>query len=123
MICRYGRLPAYPSVFLKLTGLWVREFDDLLTDVLPRFAHQEQTRRQRADRQRAPGAGRHADLAATNQIIMTVIWLRQYPPNEVLGYLFRVSDSTASRMVARILPLLEAVGRVTMRMPDPGKKQ
>ncbi len=123
MICRYDRLAAHPTVFLKLTGLRVTEFDDLLTDVLPRFAHQEQMRRQRADRQRGPGAGRRADLAATNQILLTVIWLRQYPTNEVLGYLFGVSDSTASRVLARILPLLEAAGRDTMRMPDPGKKR
>jgi Helix-turn-helix of DDE superfamily endonuclease len=29
---------------------------------------------------------------------MTVIWLRRYPTNEVLGYFFNVSASTASRM-------------------------
>jgi hypothetical protein len=43
---------------------------------------------------------------------LTIIWLRQYPTNELLGYLFGVSDSTASRILARVLPLLEAAGGV-----------
>jgi hypothetical protein len=123
MICRYDTLHRYPTVFLQMTGLRVREFDDLLTDVLPRFAAAEQRRLARADRQRAVGGGRHSDLAARDQILLTVVWLRQYPTNEVLGFLFGVSDSTTSRIRARMLPLLEAAGGDTMRMPDPGKKR
>jgi len=60
------------------------------------------------------GGGRHADLARTNQLLLTIIWLRQYPTNEVLGFLFGVSDSTASRILARLLPLLEGTGKDTM---------
>lgn len=45
-----------------------------------------------------------------------------YPTNEVLGYLFDVSDSTVSRIIHRVVPLLERAGRDTMRMPDPGRK-
>jgi hypothetical protein len=123
MICRYDYLRRYPSVFLQMTGLRLNEFADLLTDLLPRFAAAEQRRLARSDRQRAVGGGRHADLAARDQFLLTVIWLRQYPTNEVLGFLFGVSDSTASRIRARVLPLLEAAGRDTMRMPDPGKKR
>ena len=123
MIARYDMLARHPHIFLTMTGLRVAEFEDLLSDVLPALAQYEQQSQQRADRRRAPGGGRHAELARTNQILLTVIWLRQYPTNEVLGYLFGVSDSTASRVLARVLPLLEAAGRDTMRMPDPGKKR
>jgi hypothetical protein len=66
----------------------------------------EQTRLQRPDRRRAQGGGRHADLAARDQILLALIWLRQYPTNQVLGFLFGVSDSTASRVVNRLVPLL-----------------
>src|SRR5436189_1469200 len=120
MICRYDQLRRYPTVFLKMTGLRLNEFETLLTDMLPRIAAADRTRLQRADRRRAPGAGRHADLARTNQLLLTVVWLRQYPTNEVLGFLFGVSDSTASRARARCLPALEQAGKDTMRMPDPG---
>lgn len=123
MICRYDQLRRYPTVFLKMTGLRVNEFEQLLTDMLPHIAQAERARLQRADRRRAVGAGRHADLSRTNQLLLTIIWLRQYPTNELLGYLFGVSDSTASRILARVLPLLEAAGKDTMRMPDPGRKR
>jgi len=123
MICRYDYLRRYPTVFLKMTGLHLNEFAALLDDMLPRFDAAEQTRLYRTDRQRATGGGRRADLAPRDQILLAVLWLRQYPTNEVLGFLFGVSDSTASRILARLIPLLEAAGRDTMRMPDPGRKR
>jgi hypothetical protein len=122
MICRYDNLRRYPTVFLKMTGLRLNEFADLLDDMLPRFASAEQTRLRRADRRRAIGGGRHADLASRDQILLAVLWLRQYPTNEVVGFLFGVSDSTVSRTLGRLLPLLSASGKDTMRMPDPGRK-
>jgi DDE superfamily endonuclease/Helix-turn-helix of DDE superfamily endonuclease len=122
MICRFDNLRRYPSVFLKMTGLRVGEFADLLDDMLPRLASAEQTRLARPNRRRAKGGGRHADLTPRDQILMAVLWLRQYPTNEVLGFLFAVSDSTASRILSRLVPLLEASGKDTMRLPDPGRK-
>jgi hypothetical protein len=122
MICRFDYLRRYPTVFLKMTGLRLNEFADLLDDMLPRFSGAEQTRLQRGNRRRAIGGGRHADLAPRDQILLAIIWLRQYPTNEVLGFLFSVSDSTASRVLSRVIPLLEAAGKDTMRLPDPGRK-
>ena len=122
MICRFDNLHRYPTVFLKMTGLRLNEFADLLDDMLPRFAQAEHTRLERPNRRRAKGGGRHADLAPRDQLLLAVIWLRQYPTNEVLGFLFGVSDSTASRLLSRLVPLLEASGKDTMRMPDPGRK-
>ena len=123
MIARYDNLVRYPGVFLRLTGLRLGEFEQLLDDMLPRLKDHNRARLQRRNRKRAVGAGRHDQLLATNQILLTVIWLRVYPTNEVLGFLFGVSDSTASRIIGRVLPLLEASGRDTMRMPDPGRKR
>jgi hypothetical protein len=123
MICRYDQLRRHPLVFLKMTGLRLGEFEQLLTDMLPQIAEAERARLQRGDRRRALGGGRHAELARTNQLLLTIIWLRLYPTNEVLGYLFGVSDSTVSRILSRMLPLLEAAGKDTMRMPDPGRKR
>ena len=122
MICRFDNLRRYPTVFLKMTGLRLNEFADLLDDMLPRLAAAEHARLHRSSRRRAIGGGRHAELVARDQILLAVIWLRQYPTNEVLGFLFAVSDSTVSRVVNRLVPLLEASGKDTMRMPDPGRK-
>jgi hypothetical protein len=41
----------------------------------------------------------------------------------VLAYLFGVGEWTVSRAIARVLPILEASGRDSMRRPDPGKKR
>ena len=120
---RYHYLSRYPLVFAKLTGQRLNEFEGLLDDVLPRFGEAEIARLSRPGRQRAIGGGRDSELDGRDQVLLTVIWLRQYPTHEVLGYLFGVSDSTVSRVIGRVLPLLEQAGRDTMRLPDPGRKR
>jgi DDE superfamily endonuclease len=121
MICRLPRLRQHPAVFRHLTGLTPDLFDALAADVLPAFAAAEHARKDRPDRQRAIGGGDAFDLGPADQLLLTVLWLRHYPTQEVLGYLFGVSDSTAKRAIDRCLPLLERAGRGTMRMPDPGQ--
>lgn len=106
-----------------MTGLRLNEWADLCTDLLPRVHAAEPHRLTRPTRQRAVGAGRHAVIHPRDHILLTVVWLRHYPTNDVLGFLFGVSDRTAARIIARVLPLLEAAGRDTMRMPDPGRKR
>lgn len=123
MIMRYENLNQHPGVFLSMTGLRVSEFDQMYRDILPAYQAAEARRLDRADRQRAVGGGLSPELDARDQILLTVIWLRIYPTNEVLGYLFGVSDSTVSRIIHRVLPVLEQGGRDTMRMPDPGRKR
>ncbi len=123
MILRYAHLSRHPAVFLSLTGLRVPEFDTLAADLRLTHATRERDRLARPDRRRAIGAGHPFELAPRDQLLLTVVWLRQYPVHEVLGYLFSVSDSTVSRLLATWLPLLEAAGRDTMRLPDPGRKR
>jgi len=121
MILRYHHLACQPRVFRAMTGLAVAEFDALAADVLPRLAADEYVRLRRPARQRAIGGGRRYELAARDRLLLAVVWLRRYPTNQVLGYLFGVSEPTARRAVGRVVPLLEADGRDGMRLPDPGK--
>ena len=123
MIMRYEYLKQHPIVFLKMTGLRVNEFDALIDDVLPQFVQAEYKRLERANRQRQIGGGRNSDMDGGDQILLTVVWLRVYPTHEVLGYLLGVSDSTVSRIIQRVLPILEQAGRDRMRLPDPGRKR
>ena len=120
---RYEHLSQYPIVFQKCTGLTVTQFDQLIEDVQPQYVEAEERRLSRPQRRRAIGAGHPYELEMGDQILLTVIWLRLYPIHEVLGYLFGVSDSTVSRLIDRVLPILEQAGRDTMRLPDPGKKR
>jgi hypothetical protein len=123
MIMRYEHLSQHAIVFQKCTGLTVPVFDQLVKDVLPLYLEAEERRLSRPHRQRAIGAGHPFELDVRDHLLLTVIWLRLYPIHEVLAYLFDVSDSTVSRLIERVLPILEQSGRDGMRLPDPGRKR
>ncbi len=67
--------------------------------------------------------GEKAHLNNRDQLLLTVVWLRQYPTHDVLGYFFGVSQPTVGRYIERILPLLEQTGRDSMKGHDPGRKR
>src|SRR3954452_6291784 len=121
MILRREHLGKHPSVFRAMTGLTVAAFDQLLPELRAAFAAGRRQRLDRPNRRRAPGGGDGFDLGVDDQFLLAVVWLRHYPTQECLGYLFGVSDSTAKRAVDRCLPLLEQSGQDTMRLPDPGR--
>jgi hypothetical protein len=123
MIFRYKHLQKHPAIFQKLTGLTLVEFADLIEDIEPRFEAAEYQRLNQRERQRGMGGGQKASLASRDQILLTIIWLRQYPEQSLLGYLFGVSQPTVGRYISRVLPVLAAAGQDTMRMPEPGRKQ
>jgi DDE superfamily endonuclease len=121
VILRFDHLQRYPRVFRTMTGLTVTEFAALWTDLQPRFQATRRARAHRPGRRREPGGGPHFILDARDQVLTTIVWLRQYPTHEALGFFFGVSDSTARRVLIDVLPILEAAGKDSMRLPDPGK--
>lgn len=121
MIARLDYLRKHPAVFRHLTGITVEVFDALAAEVVPAVEAAHRKALDRPDRQRAIGGGDDFDLPLVDHVLATIVWLRQYPTQEVLGFLFGVSDSTAKRAVDRCLPVLEKAGKDTMRMPDPGR--
>jgi hypothetical protein len=123
MMMKYVYLNGYPQIFLRMTGLHLDEFDELVRDVRPLYHEAEIGRLSRPDRQRAIGGGDHADLSMRDQLLLSVIWLRQYPTQDVLGYFFGISQTTVSHYLSHMLPILEQDGRDRMRMPDPGRKR
>lgn len=120
---RYFHLSRYAKVFQSMTGLSVSMFDELEQAIEPEFLVAELKRLRRPDRQRSLGGGRVQELAIIDQVLMTVVWLRCYPKQHVLAYLFAVSESSVSRVLNRVLRLLEQNGRDHMRLPDPGRKR
>jgi DDE superfamily endonuclease len=121
MILRREHLGNHPAVFRSMTGLTVEAFDQLLPELRAAFAADRRRRLDRPGRQRAVGGGDDFDLGVDDQFLLTVVWLRHYPTQECLGYLFGASDSTALRAARRCPPLLEQSGKDTMRLPDPGR--
>ena len=94
MILRYCYLSRHPRVFLTMTGLPMVVFDELVHDLLPAYAAAEHARHARPGRRRAIGGGHPFALRPRDQILLTVVWLRQYPTQEALGYFFGVSDTS-----------------------------
>jgi hypothetical protein len=123
MLLNSTDLRSFPTVFRALTGLMVTEFNEVVQDLLPRWEQSEQQRLSRPNRQRDIGGGPSFRLSVTDQILLTIVWLRCYPTYEVLGFLFGISDTTAGRYLLRLLPLLECSGREILRLPDPGRQQ
>lgn len=123
MILQYISLHTHPSVFKSMTGLTVGEFDALYRDMEGYYIEAETGRLSRPNRQRAIGGGRAFALSTRDQLLTTVVWLRVYPTQMVLGYLFGVSATNVLRTVERWLPILEKAGRDTMRMPRPSRKR
>jgi hypothetical protein len=121
MILQYRSRHRHPAVFRAMTGLRVAEFDALAAELLPAYAAAERARLGRPGRRRAIGAGRKFALPPRDHLLLAVVWLRRYPTNAVLGYLFGASEYIALRAVQRVVPLLAAAGRDTMRLPDPGR--
>ena len=106
MIARLDNLREHPAVFGHLTGLTPAAFGELAAQVVPAVEAAHRKKLDRPGRKRAVGGGDDFDLSTADQLLLSVIWLRQYPTNEVLGFLFGVSDSTASRARTRCLPAL-----------------
>jgi len=121
MILQYATLTIHPAVFRSLTGLTIAQFDVLLADALPRYREAERIRHSRPDRLRDIGGGNQFTLPLRDHLLLTVVWLRIYPTYPLLGYLFGVSEYVAQRALKRVLPVLEAAGLDTMRVPDPGR--
>ena len=119
---------SYPSVrrhekqFHHLSGLSVTEFDVLYRRFEPAWVKAESARLHQRDRQRQPGAGGDYRLELDTQLLLVMVWLRHYPTTELLGYLFGVSQSTASRTMTRLLPVLAEVEEKEMQPPT-GKRR
>jgi DDE superfamily endonuclease/Helix-turn-helix of DDE superfamily endonuclease len=121
MIARLDTLRRHPAVFRSLTGLSVAVFDALTADVVPLLAAADVARLDHPDRERAVGGGRKCGLTPFDQVLLAVVWLRTYPTDAVLAFLFGVSESAARRTRTRVVPVLAQAGKDGMRMPDPGR--
>src|SRR4051812_19638849 len=79
MIARLDHLRRHPAVFRHLTGVAPVVFDALAAQVAPVVEAAHRKALDRPDRKRAIGGGDDFDLSTADQLL-TVIWLRQYPP-------------------------------------------
>lgn len=123
-----AKLRRKPRHFQAFTGVSVTEFDQLLAEVAPAYASDQQRRRNRGDQQRHPGVGHPFALALPERLLMGLMYLRLYVAQNLLSYLFDLDQSNVSRELnGRLLPILLAVLPVPLRdaplRPLAGDKQ
>lgn len=111
-----ARLRKQPRHFASFTGLSPEEFDTLLRALAPRYAARERGCKSRPGRQRAIGGWHPFRLELPERLLMTLMYLRLYVTESLLGYLFDVHESSVNReRNQRMKPVLLEVLPVPMR--------
>ncbi len=96
------RLSVFPKIFVRLTGLSVDQFCDLLERLEPLALASERTRLSRRTRERAVGAGTPYKLPLCDRLLMLLMYHRTYVTHAFLGYLFKLDDSNVGRCINRL---------------------
>lgn len=118
----YPSLRRHEKQFRHLSGLSVAEFDELYRRFEPAWIKAEAVRLHGRERQRETGGGGDYRLELDSMLLLVMLWLRHYPTTEALGYLFGVSQSTASRIITRLLAVLSALEEKELQPPT-GKRR
>lgn len=112
----YDKLRRRPAAFRSLTGMRVKEFDQLYEQVASDIDEYEEGRLSRGDRKRAIGGGASYTHDTRNRLLMAMIWLRVYPTYDVLGFIFELHKSNIGRNLQPILAVLRK--HLTVEWPD-----
>ena len=94
---KYEEARKQPRVFQQLTGMKIEEFDQLKGAFQKVYEEDEQERGKPDSR-----AGRKAVLlTCEDKLFFTLFYLRHYPTQEVLGFLFGISQGQANHWIHR----------------------
>jgi len=119
----YEYLKNKAGAFRSLTGLTVREFDQLFAEGVERYDEAEQARLDRPGRQRRRGAGHPFKNEVRERLLMGLVWLRVYPTYEVLGVLFNLHKSNVMRNLKPMLSLLAEATSCELTWPLEGQRK
>ena len=97
------------ACFRSLTGLSRDEFTALLPAFTQAYDAALTAEQARTARRRRPGGGRRGQLPlAAEKLLFILVYVKQYPVQELHGALFGLGQSQASAWVLRLLPVLQA---------------
>lgn len=100
---KYAEARTKPRVFQQLTGMRVEEFDLLLSAFEKAYEEDEHERGHPENR-----AGRKAVLrTCQDKLFFILFYLRHYPTQEVLGFLFGISQGQANQWIHRLTPIVK----------------
>jgi hypothetical protein len=106
----FERLSRQPRNFQRFTGLKVEQFEALVTELRSVYFKGQQARLKKTNRQRKVGGGRKFELELEERLLLTLMYLRLYVSQTLLGYMFDLDDSNISREInERMMPSLKEV--------------
>ena len=116
----YAAVKDKPTVFRTFTSLDVAEFEQLLpffTLAWQRHLAQEFAANQ--ERQRRPGGGRKPTLGTPeNKLLFILFYLKTYPLQEVIAFLFGMSQGQANVWIQRLTPVLQQALELKGDLPE-----
>jgi IS5 family transposase len=113
-------------VFPAVTGLTGDEFDRLVGDFAAaraRLRASSDRARRGTPRRRAAGAGAPPAHDPPTRLLIALVWLRIYPTDELLGWLFGLSKSNAWEAVQDALAVLETLADFPLERPAVERKK
>lgn len=113
-----ARLKKNPFAFRRLTGITVEKFDVVLAQLQPRYETWNTKRLSHPQRRRKIGGGTPFTLPLEDRLLMLLLYYRTYVTHVFLGFLFGVDDSTVSRNINPLQPLLAGIFRIPERRID-----
>lgn len=94
--------------FEKLFGLKKDEFEDLSSKLEVLWEEERTKRLMNRERKRIVGGGRKEKLCnMEDKLFLTLFYYRYYPTHLLLGFLFGIDQSTATRLLAKMHDLIE----------------
>lgn len=84
---------SFPSLFLSLVGITINQFEELLLDVKKSWTRKKRLRK----------------TTWRSNLLMTLIFLRQYVNHRFLGWIFQIHQCTVSREIQEMLHSLHTL--------------
>ena len=116
----YAKLQSKPRVFRSLTGITLSEFETLLPSFEQAWQDYIYTNYiAREERQRSYGGGRKAELKdLRDKLLFILFYFRQYPTQEVQGFLFGLGQSQANQWIHRLTTVLNQALVEEQHLPE-----
>ena len=93
----FDKLASNARRFRMLMGMFLQEFDLLLTKMEKAHPEEERKRLSKRSRQREIGAGRRFALSLRDRTLLLLFYYRMYATQDVVAEVFGVGQATVSR--------------------------
>lgn len=118
----YEKIFKQPQLANSLIGMSLAEFEELYAGFELTHSARESalpyTRRYKAKRRRAVGAGRKHKYALRDRLLMALFWLRAYTTYEVLGFFYGLDKTTVEDNLNDVLETLAGMTTFNFERPQ-----